>query len=217
MSAPHSDHLPDRILQMHEQAVREMVEPRDGISPTPVTFLLLCFFFTAWGGYYIADNPGAWSGMEYNEKPATASTGPAVAIDPMVMGKEIFGACTQCHQADGKGVAATYPPLVASEYVTGDERRLAAILLNGINGPFLVNGATYSSEMPKWRDYFEDDELAAVMTYIRNSWGNQAPPVSKDTVAKVRAELAGQPNPWTAGSLAEFSAVAAAKAKGETK
>jgi CDP-diacylglycerol--serine O-phosphatidyltransferase len=47
MSAPHSDNLPDRILQMHEQAVREMVEPRDGISPTPVTFLLLCFFFTA--------------------------------------------------------------------------------------------------------------------------------------------------------------------------
>jgi hypothetical protein len=73
--------------------------------------------------------------------------------------------------------------------------------------------------MPKWRDYFEDDELAAVMTYIRNSWGNQAPPVSKDTVAKVRAELAGQPNPWTAGSLAEFSAVASAKAKakGETR
>jgi hypothetical protein len=54
------------------------------------------------------------------------------------------------------------------------------------------------------------------MTYIRNSWGNKAPPVSKDTVAKVRAELAAQPNPWTAASLAEFSA-AAAKVKGESK
>ncbi len=214
MSAPHSDNLPDRIIQMHEQAVREMEEPRDGISPTPVTFLLMCFVFTAWGGYYIADNQGNWSGMEYSAKPASAAAGPAAVIDPMVMGKEIFGACTQCHQADGKGVAGTYPPLVASDYVTGDERRLAAILVNGINGPFVVNGVTYNSEMPKWRDYFSDEEIAAVITYIRNSWGNKAPAVSKDTVAKVRAELADKPNAWTASSLAEFSAVIA---KGDTK
>jgi hypothetical protein len=145
MSAPHSDNLPDRILKMHEQAVREMVEPRDGIS-TPVTFLLLCFFFTAWGGFYLADNPGAWSGMEYNEKPSAAPAGPAVAVDPMLMGKRSSAPALSAIRPTGKGVAATYPPLVASEYVTGDERRLAAILLNGINGPFLVNGATYSSE-----------------------------------------------------------------------
>lgn len=190
MSVPHSDDLPDRILKIHEQAVREMVEPRDGISPTPVTFLLLCFFFTAWGGYYLADNPGNWSGMEYSEKPAAAVGAAAAPADPMVLGREIFGACMQCHQADGRGVAGTYPPLAASEFVTGDERRLATILLNGISGPFVVNGVTYNSEMPKWRDYFNDEELAAVMTYVRNSWGNKAPPVSKEMVAQVRADLA---------------------------
>lgn len=190
MSVPHSDDLPDRILKIHEQAVREMTEPRDGISPTPVTFLLLCFFFTAWGGYYLADNPGNWSGMEYSEKPAAPTGVAAPPADPMVLGREIFGACMQCHQADGRGVAGTYPPLAASEFVTGDERRLATILLNGISGPFVVNGVTYNSEMPKWRDYFSDEELAAVMTYVRNSWGNKASPVSKETVAKVRADLA---------------------------
>jgi mono/diheme cytochrome c family protein len=130
---------------------------------------------------------------------------PSAPADPMVLGKEIFSACTQCHQGDGRGVSGTYPPLVMSEYVTGDERRLAAILINGINGPFTVNGATYSSEMPKWRDYFNDEELAAVMTYIRNTWGNKAPPVAKETVAKVRAELSTNPNPWSAETLATFT------------
>ena len=207
----HSDNLPDRVLSMHEQAVREMEEPKDGSTATPVAFILMCFFFTAWGGYYIADNPGSWSGQEYNEKPNhTAFSGPAAPTDPMQLGKEVFGACTQCHQSDGEGVAGTYPPLVASEYVTGDERRLAAILVNGINGPFVVNGKPYSSEMPSWRSYFNDEELAALMTYIRNTWGNKAPAVSKDTVAKVRAELAGVSAAWTAETLAPY-------AKGESK
>ncbi len=207
----HSDDLPDRVLSMHEQAVREMEEPKDGSTATPVGFILMCFFFTAWGGYYIADNPGSWSGQEYNEQPNhTAFSGPAAPTDPMLLGKEVFGACTQCHQSDGKGVAGTYPPLVASEYVTGDERRLAAILINGINGPLVVNGASYSSEMPSWRSYFNDEELAAVMTYTRNTWGNKAPPVSKDAVAKVRAELAGSSAAWTAETLTTFT-------KGESK
>jgi mono/diheme cytochrome c family protein len=208
---PHSDDLPDRILSMHEQAVREMEEPKDGSTATPVAFLLMCFFFTAWGGYYIADNPGNWSGQEYNERPAhTAFSGPPAPTDPMLLGKEVFSACTQCHQLDGKGVAGTYPPLVGSEYVTGDERRLAAILMNGINGPFVVNGNTYSSEMPNWRSYFKDEELAAVMTYVRNTWGNKSAPVSKETVAKVRAELAANSTIWTAETLATFT-------KGEPK
>ena len=207
----HSDNLPDRVLAMHEQAVREMEEPRDGSTATPVAFILMCFFFTAWGGFYIADNPGRWSGQEYNEQPnRTASSGPAAPTDPMQLGKEVFSACSQCHQADGKGVAGTWPPLVASDYVTGDERRLAAILVNGINGPFVVNGATYSGEMPNWRSYFNDEELAAVMTYIRNTWGNKAPPVSKETVAKVRSELAANSSVWTEETLATYT-------KGESK
>ena len=202
----HSDNLPDRVLAMHEQAVREMEEPRDGSTATPVAFILMCFFFTAWGGYYIADNPGNWSGQEYNEKPNhTAFSGPAAPTDPMLLGKEVFSACSQCHQADGKGVAGTYPPLAATEFVTGDERRLAAILVNGMNGPLIVNGSTYSGEMPSWRGYFNDEELAAVMTYIRNSWGNKAAAVPKDSVAKVRAELAANPAAWTAETLGPFA------------
>ena len=202
-----SDHLPDRILSMHEQAVREMEEPRDGISPTPVTFLLMCFVLAAWSGFYLADNRGNWSGVEYNAKPSQLATSTAaVAENPMVLGLQVFSSCSQCHQADGRGLAGTYPPLVASEYVTGDVRRFAAILLNGINGSFPVNGVNYSGQMPNWRDYYNDEELAAVMTYARNSWGNKAPAVSIDSVAKVRSELAANGGVWSASSLAVFAA-----------
>ncbi len=190
-----NEHLPDRILSMHEQSVREMEEPRDGVSPTPVSFLLMCFVLTAWGGYYIADNPGNWSGTEYNPKPANlTAAGPAVKEDPMVLGKQIFNVCAQCHQSTGAGVAGTYPPLVGSEYVTGDPSRFSAILLNGLKGPITVNGVVYSGEMPAWRDLYSDEELAAVMTYARNSWGNKAPPVPEAIATKVRADLpAGAP------------------------
>lgn len=184
------EQLPDRILSMHEQSVREMEEPRDGMSPTPVSFLLMCFVLTAWGGYYIADNPGNWSGTEYNTKPANAvSTAPAVKEDPMVLGQQIFNVCAQCHQSSGVGVAGSYPPLVASDYVTGDPARFSAILLNGLKGPLVVNGVTYSGEMPAWRDLYSDEELAAVMTYVRNSWGNKASPLTQEIVAKVRKDL----------------------------
>ena len=185
-----NDQSPDRIIAMHRQAVREMEDPRDGVSPTPVSFLLMCFILTAWGGYYIADNHGDWSGKEYNLKPANlASTAVAIKEDPMVLGKQIFNVCAQCHQSSGTGVAGIYPPLVASEYVTGDPARFSAILLNGLKGPITVNGAVYSGEMPAWRDLYDDEELAAVLTYARNSWGNKASPVSSQIVAKVRVDL----------------------------
>ncbi|MBM3759447.1 MAG: cytochrome c [Acidobacteria bacterium] len=190
---------------MHSAAMREMSEPRDGIRPTPVTFLILCFFFTMWGGYYIGAYGGDWTGTGMNEKAGAAAPVASAPQNPMALGAEVYNACTQCHQADGKGLAGQFPPLAASEYVTGDERRFAAILLNGINGDFVVNGQKYNSQMPAWKDNYNDEEIAAVMTYVRNSFGNKAAPVSKQVVEAVRKEV-GANGPWSESSLAEFAA-----------
>jgi mono/diheme cytochrome c family protein len=197
--------LQDRILEMHTAAMREMSEPRDGIRPTPVTFLVMCFLFTMWGGYYMGTYGGDWTGTGMSERagaPAPVATAPQ---NPMVLGAEVYNACTQCHQADGKGLPGQFPPLAASEYVTGDERRFAAILLNGINGEFEVNGQKYNSQMPPWKDNYNDEEIAAVMTYVRNSFGNKAAPVSRQVVEAVRKEV-GAGGPWSEASLAEFAA-----------
>jgi len=197
--------LQDRVLEMHTAAMREMSEPQDGIRPTPVAFLILCFFLTMWGGYYLGTYAGDWSGNGLAERAGVTAAGPVIVQNPMLLGAEVYNACTQCHQADGKGLAGQFPPLADSEYVTGDPRRLAAILINGINGDLEVNGQNYNAQMPAWKDNYNDEEIAAVLTYIRASFGNKSPAVPKEVVEAVRKET-GSRGPWTSQTLAEFTA-----------
>ncbi len=194
----------DPIFGLHQAAMREMAEPRDGISPTPVSYIIFCFFMLLFGGFYIGYYGGDWSGNGLAERATGGAIVAAPPQDPMVLGKEVFGACMQCHQENGQGVAGTYPPLAGSEYVLGDKRRLAAIVLKGLSGPFLVNGKTYASQMPAW-EIREDEEIAAVLTYIRASWGNKADPVTTDFITKLRKEIAGQ-SEWRSDTLEAFAA-----------
>lgn len=93
--------------------------------------------------------------------------------------------CAGCHQTSGEGVAGMYPPLAGSEWVTGDERVLANILLHGVEGEMTVRGARYQGAMPAfWR--LSDAELAALANYTRSTWSNKAPPVSAELFAAQR-------------------------------
>lgn len=196
--------LSDRIIEMHAAAMREMSEPRDGIHPTPVAYIIACLFFTMWGGWYIGSYAGNWTADGLAETAAGMGVPVATAApqDPMELGAEIYNACMQCHQADGKGVPGSFPPLVESEYVKGDPKRLAAILLNGLQGELKVNGATYNSQMPAWKDSYNDEEIAAVATYIRTKYGPNAGKVDKAVVEGVRKEF-GAKGPWFEQTLAE--------------
>lgn len=202
MSDQNKEH--DPVFAMHMQAMREMAEPRDGVSPTPVSYIIACFFFLLWGGWYIGYYGGDWTGNGLAEK---ASSGPPAALppqNPMVLGKEVFGSCIQCHQENGLGQPGQTPPLAASEFVLGDARRLTAIILNGMNGELIVKGQPYASQMPAWGEIKDDEEVAAVLTFIRASWGNKAAPVTREFVAGVRKEVTGK-GEWRANSLEEFA------------
>ena len=97
--------------------------------------------------------------------------------------------CAACHQTAGQGVPGMYPPLAGSEWVTGDERVLADILLHGVEGAITVGGVRYQGSMPAfWR--LSDADLAAIATYVRSSWNNRAPPVTADLFARQRARRA---------------------------
>lgn len=110
--------------------------------------------------------------------------GPAPAI--MAMGKKVYTErCMTCHQVDGVGAQNMIPPLTKTEYVLGNKSRLIQILLNGMTGDITVNGEIYSGEMPSHKS-LTDAEMAAVLTYIRNSFGNKASVVSKIEVQKLR-------------------------------
>jgi mono/diheme cytochrome c family protein len=116
------------------------------------------------------------------------------AAEAYRLGGEVFhreAHCATCHQPDGKGLDPAFPPLVGTPWVTGSEERLIKIALHGIHGKIEVNGKTYDPEkgvppMTAFGAILNDKELAAVLTYVRNSWGNKAAPVSAETVKKVR-------------------------------
>lgn len=122
-------------------------------------------------------------------------------------GAKIYAAtCLACHQASGLGLANQFPPLVGSEWVLGNEERLIRIILHGVTGEIEVEGETFNGAMPTWGPLFKDDEIAAVATYVRSSWGNKAAPIATATVTRVRAQYATRKTPWTAAELLRTTA-----------
>lgn len=114
--------------------------------------------------------------------------------------------CATCHLTHGKGNGVVYPSLVRSPWVTGDEERLIKMALHGLWGKITVHGKSYDPArgvppMTAFRDLLSDEELAAVLTFVRNTWGNEASTISAGAVKRVRAETAGRTVFWTPDEL----------------
>jgi mono/diheme cytochrome c family protein len=106
-------------------------------------------------------------------------------------GQEIYNwYCGACHQQDGKGDSGRFPPLAGTDWVTGDERRLINVVLNGLEGPVQVNGETYDNLMPQ-HSFLSDEQISDVLTFIRSNFGNDAPPITPEQVTEVRASSGG--------------------------
>ena len=91
-----------------------------------------------------------------------------------------------CHQADGSGVPQLNPPLKNTSYVLGDESRLIGIVINGFSDGVEINGDTYTNTMPAFGASLKDEDIAEVLTYVRNSFGNKASEISADQVKALR-------------------------------
>ncbi|MGI9240645.1 MAG: DUF7133 domain-containing protein [Verrucomicrobiales bacterium] len=113
-------------------------------------------------------------------------------------GKELYRQfCFACHGENGEGLKPLAPPLIDSEWVSGPPMRLAAIVLNGVEGPITVDGVQYDAPeiqplMPGLKDNpdYEDEQLAAILTYIRNAFGNRASAIPASTIKKARKRFA---------------------------
>jgi mono/diheme cytochrome c family protein/glucose/arabinose dehydrogenase len=124
-----------------------------------------------------------------------------------IKGKAIYdqdGFCGTCHQPDGKGTAG-FPPLTATKWVNGQEERLIKIVLKGLQGPIEVAGENYPGQVPMtaFGNMLSDEEVAAVLTYVRNSFGNEAAPVTPDKVKEVRNTVKGKKGLYTPAELLE--------------
>ena len=115
----------------------------------------------------------------------------------MERGEKVFNTvCITCHQAEGRGLAGVFPPLAKSDFLMADKQRAIEILLNGLKGEITVNGKQYRGEMPK--PPLGEVEIASVLTYVRNSFGNRGDGVELAEVTRTRAALvakAENPNP----------------------
>jgi mono/diheme cytochrome c family protein len=114
---------------------------------------------------------------------AAAAQNPASASDGAVV---YIATCSSCHQADGEGIAGAFPPLAGNPTVSGNPVAVIAIVKGGLEGRLVVNGQSYSGIMPRWRGVLSDEQIAAVISYVRSSWKNNAPGVSVSDVQAVK-------------------------------
>ncbi|MFD2550475.1 copper-containing nitrite reductase [Bizionia sediminis] len=135
-------------------------------------------------GIYLPEGPGIQS------MPTTAELAetnvPAKSFDEqMTFGKQVYMQnCFACHQSEGQGIPNAFPPLANSDYLNADVDRAISAVVNGLSGEITVNGDTYNSVMT--RQMISSEEVANVLTYVYNSWGNNKQVVTKDMVENVK-------------------------------
>lgn len=123
-----------------------------------------------------------------------------------VKGRSLYlNSCAGCHGTDGVGISRFAPTLRGSSWVTGNEKRLALLVLHGLEGPIEVNGKIYDTPeilpvMPS-HSTMDDGDILAILTYVRNEWGNQGGPVNRNLIGRTRHTTQGRVMPWTAEEL----------------
>lgn len=201
----------DDISKVHAAIKREHGEPSTASTPIPAWLVGLSSLAVAIAFTYIGLFHGGFDGGVFNEldsnprllfaqksKTATAaSEAPAKEESLAEQGKKVFAQnCVTCHQATGLGVPGAFPALAGSEYVLGSPKRLAMILLKGLQGEIVVKGAKFNGAMPTWEKNLNDKKIAAVLTYIRQEWGNKAPEITPAQIEGARKEFASRTEPW---------------------
>ena len=198
------------VAKVHGSIMREQADPRDGYEPISLWLITFSFALVFWAGMYLVGNSGGFSSEVFNAN-LVAWDGSGAAVDkgppdPMIVGKRVYTQyCLVCHQSTGLGVAGQFPPLVDSEWVLAREwhgdNHVVKVVLNGLQGPITVKGNLYNNAMAPWGGVLKDEQVASVLTYIRNEWGNSAPPITAEFVALIREQNVDRKEAWTQKEL----------------
>ena len=216
MSAPaHPDSTDLDRLHSAVKREKEDLAPESQPAPLWAMFLLMLVAIIAGGqlgpmtgGFsFNVSNPFASAG---GGDPRPGGVGAGGALDPFALamkkGASGYAVCGGCHQGNGGGLPGQFPPLAKSEYVVGGTERLIRIVQHGLVGPVTVNGQGYNTPggMQPFGAAMSSQDLANVLTFVRNSWGNEATMVTKEMVQKVRDEEK-RASQWTAAELEPFA------------
>jgi mono/diheme cytochrome c family protein len=195
---------------MNPDAPKPRVDP-NGPEPVaerwtvPMWMLVLFGLLIYWSSLFLAENAGGFDKDVYNPYHTADDVAAANPQDPtqkqMAVGRGIFEkTCSTCHQPTGLGKEGTAPPLSGSDWVLasgGD--RIVRIVLNGLTGPITVKGQEWNLTMVPWKDNYNDEQIAAVLTYVRSHFDNKAGPIKPELVKAARAEK--HPGPETSDEL----------------
>lgn len=169
------------------QQRRENPDPQENFNEVPRLMLAAVAALVVFGVVYIfsanINQPSDWG----DDRTAAELQGRIPAEGAAINGAALFSSlCAACHQPTGLGLPGVFPPLAASEWVNGSPGTAAAIVLHGVTGPLTVAGKDFNGTMPAFKDQLSDEQLAALLTYIRDQWGNSSAPVTATDVAQVR-------------------------------
>ena len=194
----------DSIQQVHARLGQQKPDKSSGYPFLPLGILGLMCSAVFFGSIYLAHYSIRFDPLVVNETAKREKPGALVApkVTPAMLGKRVFTTiCAACHQVTGQGVPGVYPPLAGSDWAQGSEDRIIRIVLQGLNGPITVSGHDFNNAMASLGGVLKDDQIANVLSYVRQEWGNNAPEVKAETVARIRAEVGNRTAPWTAAEL----------------
>jgi mono/diheme cytochrome c family protein len=182
-------------------------EPTATHSTVPIWIFVVMLALLYLGFVYFDHNSGWFSATVYGPYTSAEqldSYEPKSGAEALkAHGKSVFEMyCGSCHGNDGMGKPNQAPPLAGSEWVNAKGfERLAKIPLEGLNGTFQVEGKDWSLNMAPMGAGLSDGDLAAVLTYIRGSWGNKGGEVTSDDVKAIRAKIGAHPTAVQADQL----------------
>lgn len=188
----------------------EPAEPRVGTAfYTPIWLVAVFGVALYWATMYVDRHGGGFNPMVFTPGELLADVEarvPRSEADALfAKGRQVYNTyCSACHQPNGRGVPNQFPPLAGSDWVlTEGPNRIIRIVLHGLQGPITVNGVEYNNVMLPWRDQLSDEDIAAVVTFIRGNkdWGNDAGPATAAQVKVIREATARRDTAWTAQEL----------------
>ena len=173
--------MADKKQEPRSAQDREQEDPSERERPVPRMVAIITLLVVIFGVVYILlSEPFGQAELGDRRTVADLRAPAAGAANAVADGKQVFTVnCVACHQATGKGLPGVFPPLDGSEWVTGDERVIANILLHGVNGELTVMGTVYKGAMPAFQQ-LNDAELSAVASYVRAEWSNKAAPIKAE-------------------------------------
>jgi mono/diheme cytochrome c family protein len=184
-------------------------EPVANRAAMPVLFIAALGALVFWGDMYLVNHGGQLDARvyaPYRSVEELNSYQPKGEGDVLkARGQKVYNLyCVACHQADGNGNPSAFiPPLAGSDWVQAEgPNRIIRIVLNGLQGPLTVSGKEFGqAAMLPWRDALSDEDVAGVLTYVRNNWGNKAAAVAPEQVKKIREATKDKGGNWNGPEL----------------